>query len=81
MDWVESKSIRGLRPQFAEIFVVREPFEGLESSCEVIGFDEVGQVRIELFAGVVEVALLEPRTAAGSIYLKKGHCYAAAMRN
>ena len=57
MDWVESKSIRGLRPEFAEVFVGREPFEGLESWGEVVGFEEVGQVRFELFVGVVKVAL------------------------
>ena len=57
MDWVESKSIRGLRPEFAEVFVGREPSECLESSSEVVGFEEVGQVRFELFVGVVKVAL------------------------
>ena len=41
MDWVESKSIRGLRPEFAEVFVGREAFEGLESSGEVVGSEEV----------------------------------------
>ncbi len=48
MDWVESKSVWGLRPEFAEIFVGREAFEGLESSGEVVGSEEVGQVRFEL---------------------------------
>jgi hypothetical protein len=38
MDWVESKSVWGLSPEFAEIFVGREPFERLESSGEVVGF-------------------------------------------
>ena len=57
MDWVESKSIRGLRPEFAEVFVGREALEGLESSGEVVGSEEVGQVRFELVMGVVEVSL------------------------
>lgn len=57
MDWVESKSIWGLSPEFAEIFVRREAFERLESSSEVVGFEEVCQVRFELDMGVVEVSL------------------------
>ncbi len=57
MDWVESKSIWCLRPEFAEVFVGRESFEGLESSGEVVGSEEVGQVRFELVMGVVEVSL------------------------
>ncbi len=46
----------GLRPKFAEIFVGCEPLEGLESSGEVVGSEEVGQVRFELVVGVVEVS-------------------------
>ena len=57
MDWVESKSVRGLSPEFAEIFVGRKSLEGLESSGKVVGPDEVGQVRFELVMGVVEVSL------------------------
>ena len=57
MDWVESKFIWGLRPELAEVFVRREAFEGLESSGEVVGSEEVGQVRFELVVGIVEVSL------------------------
>jgi hypothetical protein len=59
MDWVESKSksVWGLRSEFAEIFVGCEAFEGFESSGEVVGLEEVVQVRFELVMGVVEVAL------------------------
>ena len=57
MDWVESKSVRVLSPEFADGFVGREALEGLESSGEVIGCDEVGQVRFELLVGFVEEAL------------------------
>jgi hypothetical protein len=57
LDWVESKSIWGLRPEFADGFIGREPLEGLESSGEVVDPEEVGQVRFELFMGVIEVAL------------------------
>src|SRR5665213_2682827 len=56
MGWIESKFVWGLRPEFAEVFVGREAFEGLESSGEVVGPKEVGQVRFELVMGVVEVA-------------------------
>ena len=44
MDWVESKSVRGLCPEFAEVCVGREPFESLESSGEVVGCNEAGAV-------------------------------------
>ncbi len=57
MDWVESKSIWGLRPELAQVFVGRESVECLESSGEVVGSEEVVQVRFELVMGVVEVAL------------------------
>ena len=57
MDWVESKSVWGLSPEFAEVFVGREAFERLESSGEVVGSEEVCQVRFEVVMGVVEVSL------------------------
>src|SRR5882757_5364888 len=53
MDWVESKSIWCLRPEFAKVFVGRESLEGLESSGEVVCPEEVGQVRFELVMGVL----------------------------
>jgi hypothetical protein len=59
MDWVEGKSNWLARPEteFAEVFVRREPFEGLAFASEVVGSEEVGQVRFELVVGVVEVSL------------------------
>ncbi len=57
MDWVEGKSVRGLGPELAEVFVGCEPFEGFEPSGEVVGSEEIGQMRFELVMGVVEVAL------------------------
>jgi hypothetical protein len=33
-----------------------EAFEGLEPSCEVVGVDEVPQMRAQLVVGFVEVA-------------------------
>ena len=57
MDWVESKSVWGKCPEFAEVLVGRESFESLESAGEVVGCDEVGPVRFELVMCVVEVTL------------------------
>ena len=51
MDWVESTSIWCFGAEFAQIFVGREALEGLESSGEVVGFEEVVQVRFELVVG------------------------------
>src|ERR1700679_2924561 len=57
MDWIEGKSVGGLRPEFTEVFIGRESFEGLESPGEVVGSEEVVQVLFELVMGVVEVSL------------------------
>ncbi len=56
MDWVECKSVRVVGPEFADGFVGCEAPKGLESSGEVVGCDEVRQVRFELFVRVVEEA-------------------------
>ena len=57
MDWIESRTVWGLRPELAEVFVGGKAFEGLESWVEVAGSEEVVQVRFELVVGVVEVSL------------------------
>jgi hypothetical protein len=57
MGWIEGKSVWGLRPEFADVFVGRKAFEGLEPSGEVVGLKKVVQVRFELVMGVVEVSL------------------------
>ena len=56
MDWVKGKTVWGLRPELAEVFVGCEALEGLESSGEVVGSQKVGQVPFELVVGVVEEA-------------------------
>jgi len=56
VDGVECKSVRLLGPEFTDGFVRCEAPKGLESSGEVIGCDEVGQVCFELFVRVVEEA-------------------------
>ena len=56
MDWVESKPVWCLCPEFAEVLIGRKAFECLESAGEVVGCDEVVQVRFELLMRVIEVA-------------------------
>ena len=56
MDWVECKSVWVVDPEFADGFVGCETAKGLESPGEVVGCDEVRQVRFELFVGVIEEA-------------------------
>jgi len=56
VDWVECKSVWVVDPEFADGFVGCEAAKGLESPGEVVGCDEVGQVRFELFVGVIEEA-------------------------
>ena len=53
---IEGKSVWSLSPEFAEVFVGREAFEGLESSGEVVGPEEVCQVRFEWVVSMVKVA-------------------------
>jgi len=43
-------------PCFADELVRGEALEGLEPSCEVVGFDEVPEMRAQLVVGFVEVA-------------------------
>ena len=56
VDWVECKSVWVVDPEFANGFVGCEAAKGLESPGEVVGCDEVRQVRFELFVGVIEEA-------------------------
>ena len=48
MGWIEFESFGFDCPDFADVFVGGEPFEGLESATEVIGVDEVVEVGVEL---------------------------------
>ena len=56
MDWVKSKSVWVVGPEFADAFVGCEASKGLESPGKVVGCDEVRQVRFELFVRVIEEA-------------------------
>ena len=53
MERVERESFWLGCPGFADCFVGREAFEGLQLSAEVIGLDEVGEVPAELVMGFV----------------------------
>ena len=44
-------------PAFADVFVGREPLQGLQPSSVVVGINEVGEVCFELIVSVVMVAL------------------------
>jgi hypothetical protein len=48
MDWVQSKAFGLVCGEFADVFVRGEAFEGFESPSEVVGCDEVVEVRREL---------------------------------
>ena len=53
MDWIESESFGLGCPEFADELVRGEAFEGLETASEVVGIDEVGEVRFELLMVIV----------------------------
>ncbi len=53
MERVEDESFWLCLPNFADEFVGREAFEGLEAFGEVRGLDEIGEVAAELIVGVV----------------------------
>ena len=57
MDRIESESVRVVCPDFADVFVGREAFEGLEPPAVVVGIDEVGEVALGLPVAVVVIAL------------------------
>lgn len=53
MGWIEFEALRFFCPDGADVFVGCESFEGLESSGEVVGMDEVGEMLPEVFVGLV----------------------------
>ena len=57
MGWIESKAIRLLRPEFADVFVRGESLKGLETFGKVISSNEVCEVSSKLIVTVVVVAL------------------------
>lgn len=53
MGWIEFEALWLFCPDRADVFVRCESFEGLESSGEVVGIDEVGEMLSEVFVGLV----------------------------
>jgi len=56
MGWIESESFGLFCPLFANEFVGRETFEGLEATAEIVGGDEVSQVLTKLIMALVVTA-------------------------
>src|ERR1700675_4221683 len=57
MEWIESESIWLFCPCIADEIVWGETLEGLEPAAEVVGADEVSEMRFELLGVVVMIAL------------------------
>ena len=57
MGWIEFESLWFSCPEGADVFVGCEPFESSESTCEVVGIHEVGEMFPEVFVGFVVEAL------------------------
>ena len=53
MDRIQGEPLRFDCPLFADELVGRESFEGLQSSPEIVGADEVGEVLAQLVVIVV----------------------------
>src|SRR5215470_18598743 len=67
MDWIESEAFGFACPLLAEKFVRREPFEGLQSAPEIVSRDEVVEMALQLFMGVVMIAL-DGRLLNGAVH-------------
>ena len=80
MDWVDDESIRLRSPLFADEFIGREAFEGLQPTAKIVCVDEVLKVPSEL----VVIVIMEPldgRLLDGSVHaldLPIGPCAAPA---
>lgn len=57
MKWIEPESARLRCPEFADELAGREAFEGLQPPPEIVGTDEVGEMRFELLMAVMVIAL------------------------
>ena len=57
MGWIESEALGLFGPGLTDVFVGGEAEEGLETTGEVVGDDEVGEMASQLFMGLVVVAL------------------------
>jgi hypothetical protein len=57
MDRIGYESVRVCCPDFADVLVGGEAFEGLKTPAVIVGIDEVGQMVLKLAVAVVVVAL------------------------
>ncbi len=57
MEWIECESLWFGCPDFADVFVRPEAFEGLQPSGKIISFDEIFKVLTELLMALVIEAL------------------------
>ena len=57
MGWIKFESMGFFCPEGADVFVGCKSSEGLESSGEVVGVDEVGEVLTEVLVCLVVEAL------------------------
>ena len=53
MGWIKFEALLVFCPGGTDVFVRCEPFEGLESSAEVVDIDEVGEMLSEVLVGLV----------------------------
>jgi hypothetical protein len=57
MEWIESEPFGFGCPDFADVFIPGEAFEGLQPPAKIVGADEVCEMGIELLVAVVVIAL------------------------
>src|SRR5881227_2145209 len=67
LDRVEDEATWLFCPGVADVLIGREPFQDLEAASEVVGRDEVGQVRSELLVTVVVIAI-DRRFLEGTVH-------------
>ena len=67
MERIEGESFWLFRPDLADVFVRREPLEGLETLGEVVGSDEVREMSSQLVMGFV-VEALDRRVLDGAVH-------------
>lgn len=56
MERIENESVRLFCPAFADELVRREAFERLQPASEIVGGDEIGEMRPQLVVRFVEVS-------------------------
>lgn len=56
LEWIDSKAIQLIHPDFADVFIGRQSFECFKSFGEVVGHQEYMQVGLELIVRSVMIA-------------------------